>query len=122
MAFLTDEANWQPLINSFYSQSQGAINIPIYQPIISHTIRIQIRSDSANPRWWLGGYLQHLLNSPDVLDPMIAASIKIPLNWHYLLKLDRWSEIYYLQFEPVAWLNDFHLKLEYFLPQGESIF
>lgn len=120
--FLTDETNWQPLVNSFYSQNLGAIKVPIFTPLVSHTIRVQVKSASANPRWWLGGYLQHLLVSPASTNPMIAASIKIPLNWHYLLKLDRWSEFYYLQFEPVAWLNDFHLKIEYFLPQGEPTF
>ena len=117
MAFLADENNWQPIINSFFDQSQEAIKIPVYTPLVSHTIRIQVTSDSASDRWWLAGYLQHLINPPNHPNPMIVASIKIPLRWHYVLRLDHWSETFYLQFEPVEWLNNFHFKLEVFYPQ-----
>lgn len=116
MVFLADENNWQTLLNSAFNQSKGAIKISVYEPLVSHTIRLQVTSDEANARWFLGGYLHHLLNPPNHPNPMIAASIKIPLGWHYVLKLNHWSEIYYLQFEPVKWLNNFHFKLDVFNP------
>jgi hypothetical protein len=110
---LDNENNWKVVYNGFHSTVDEN---PIGKILISgtftqHTIRIYAKSLVAKPRWWLAGYLSHLLGANSQPD-FEGSRWRVPLNRIMLVRLPELTTNYRLTFEVPSWHKEIALVIE----------
>lgn len=107
--------------NEPYRRGQQPRIMPFAFPLASLRMRTFVSeclSLQAPPSWYLAGTLVQYIETNQVpattslgLPGLAIHEIKIPLNRQKLHVLEKVAHPFEFGFEPVPWLNEFHLKL-----------
>jgi hypothetical protein len=116
------DSNWTTIFNATYTASLSTTGRPnpidkIYVPydFTNQFVRIYLKSESAEPHWWLGGKLIQLIQSDSPFDFEVQPLLRIPLNRITLFEAKLIAPQYQLKFEPAKWLKEIAIVIEQYI-------
>jgi hypothetical protein len=120
---LSIATNWQMIYNNTIFAGLNPENekiIPIDTIYVEHVFtnkfsRFYLKSQSAKPHWWLGGYLTQTIESNTPLDFHVAPSQRMPLNVLTLIQSELLISQYFFKLKPAEWLKEISIVIEEYI-------